>query len=495
MTILDGFMIVFQAQNILLLVGGVVLGIVVGVIPGLTASLAISLLLPVTFGVPAVASLNMLIGIYIGGCYGGSITAILIRTPGTPGAAATVMDGYPMAQKGEAGRAIGIATFCSSMGGLISCTFLIFLSPTLSRFALRFSSAEYFALALFGLTVVFSVSGKSLLKGAIAGCLGLLINTVGMDPLVGVQRFTFGIRNLMIGFPLLPTIIGIFAIPEAIRLFEGKKSETVAATTEVGRIIPRLADIIALKWTILKSSIIGVFIGTLPGPGANVAGFVSYAEARRTSKHPELFGTGIIEGVAAPETANSAVSGGNLIPTLSLGVPGDGVMAILLGAFTIQGLTPGPMLFRDRPDIIYSIFSGAIVSHLIVLIAGLFLAFFLVRISTVSKITLAPIIAIMAMIGSYAAESSIAHMTITVVFGVVSYFLEKMSFPMPPVVLAIVLGTLAENNFRIALIRSRGDWGIFVHSPIAVFFLSVAVFSIALSLYRAYKASRNTKTT
>ena len=494
MGILEGLAVVFMPQNIFLLVVGVVMGILIGSIPGLTSTLAISLLLPFTFGLEPATALNMLIGIYIGGAYGGAITAVLLRTPGTPGAAATILDGYPMAQRGEAGRAIGIITAGSFIGGMISAGFMIFLSPSISRFALNFSSAEYFALAVFGLTIIFSVAGKSLLKAAIAGLIGLVINTVGMDVITGSPRFTFGISALLVGFPLLPAVIGLFAISEVLRLFEGnsQKSES-ALTSKIGSVLPRWADLKKLKWTFLRSGLIGSFIGALPGPGPNIAAFVSYGAARSASKNPEEFGTGAIEGVAAPETANNAVTGGCLIPMLTLGVPGDAVTAVILGALTIQGLQPGPLLFRDHPDLINAIFAGFMVSTVVMAISGLLLAMILVRISLVSKTTLAPIIAIMALIGAYASESSMIHMQIAIIFGIGGYLLEKMGFPLAPIALAIVLGTLAENNFRLTLIRSGGDWSTFVGSPIAIVFLLIAVISLGFALRKGFKDRKKAK--
>lgn len=488
MDFLSGLATVFQAGNLLLLVLGVILGIVVGAIPGLTATLAISLLLPFTFGLDASTALIMLVGIYVGGIYGGSITAILLRTPGTPGAAATAMDGYPLTLKGQGGRALGIATAASFTGGIISAAFMIFLSPAISSFALKFSSAEFFALAFFGLTIIFSVSGGSLLKGAIAGCIGLLINTVGFDRIVAYPRFTFGSRNLLVGFPLLPSIIGLFAISEVLRLFLADPRKKDEAPLKVGRILPRWPDILHLKWIFLKSSVIGTFIGALPGAGANIASFVSYNEAKRSSKTPEEFGKGIIDGVAASEASNNAVTGGALIPMLTLGVPGDSVTAVLLGALTIQGLQPGPLLFRDNPDVVNAIFAGIIVANVVMLLSGITLSTIFARIATIKKTTLAPIIAIFSLIGAFAGEGSFWHMTIAAAFGIGGYFLEKNHFPLAPIALAIVLGSLAESNFRTALIRANGSPLIFFSSPISVFFLAVAIGSIFFSLRKQRKA-------
>jgi len=482
MNFVAGLQSVFTIGNFAVLLLGVIMGIIVGAIPGLTATLAISLLLPFTYSLEATTAMIMLMGIYCGGIYGGSITAILLRTPGTPGAAATTLDGYPLALKGQGGRALGIATFSSFYGGQFSALFLIFLAPLISSFALKFSSAEMFALAFFGLTIIFAVSGGSLLKGCIAGCIGLLINTVGLDRIVAYPRFTFGNKNLMVGFPLLPAIIGLFAISEVLRLFAQKPQNEDEKPEKVGRILPYWSDIFHLKWVLLKSSLIGTFIGALPGAGANVAAFVAYNEAKRSSKTPEAFGKGIIDGVAAPEAANNAVTGGALIPMLTLAVPGDAVTAVLLGALTIQGLQPGPLLFKEHPQVINAIFASIIIANCAMFVFGITLSSVFARIATIKKTVLAPIIAIFALIGAFAGESSFWHMTIATIFGIFGYLLEKHGYPLAPIALAIVLGNLAESNFRTALIRSNGNPLIFISSPISIFFLAIAVCSVIITL-------------
>ncbi|MBS4023210.1 MAG: tripartite tricarboxylate transporter permease [Dethiobacter sp.] len=484
MEFLRAFIIVFEPVNFLLLTSGVILGIVVGAIPGLTATLAISLLLPFTFGLSAIPALIMLLGIYVGGIYGGSITAILIRTPGTPGAAATALDGYPLTQQGLGGKALGVATTASFFGGILSAAIMIWLSPIISSFALKFSSAEYFALAFFGLTIIFSVSGKSLLKGAVSGTIGLLIASVGLDKIAPYPRFTFGISNLIIGFPLLPAVIGLFAIAEVFRMFENPEETTMKVKAKIGRILPTLKELKGLLGLYFKSGLIGTFIGALPGAGANVASFLSYSEAKRTSKTPEKFGTGMIEGVAASEAANNAVTGGALIPMLTLGIPGDAVTAVLLGALTIQGLQPGPLLFRNHMNVIQPLFAGLLVANLVMLISGLSMAPFVARIATLKKTTLLPAIAIFALIGAFATEGSLFHMKIALGFGILGYILEKYEFPVAPIALAIILGPLAETSFRTALIRSRGDMSVFFTRPISVILIALAFASIIYTLYR-----------
>lgn len=485
-----GLFVVLHPSNLLLLVVGVIMGIVVGAIPGLTATLAISLLLPFTFGLKAVPALIMLVGIYVGGIYGGSITAILIRTPGTPGAAATTLDGYPLTMQGKGGKALGFATTASFYGGMLSAIIMILLSPLISKFALQFSSAEYFALAFFGLTVIFSVSGKSLLKGFISGLLGLIIACVGLDNIVPYPRFTFGYTELLIGFPLLPAVIGLFAVSEVLRLFEISGESEEKIKFNIGRILPTFQELKSMLWIFTKSGLIGTFIGALPGAGANVASFVSYSEARRTSKTPEKFGTGMVEGVAASEAANNAVTGGALIPMLTLGIPGDAVTAVLLGALTIQGLQPGPLLFRDHMNVIEPLFAGIIVANIVMLITGLSGAPLVARIATLKKINLIPAIAIFALIGAFATEGSFIHMGIALGFGIMGYFLERYGFPLAPIALAIILGPLAEVNFRTALIRSGGSLDIFLTRPISLVLIVLAVFSVVFTLKKEWDASR-----
>lgn len=487
MDLLDAFLIVIQPGNFILLAVGVIAGIIVGAIPGLTATLAISLLLPFTFGIEAVPALVMLMGIYCGGIYGGSITAVLIRAPGTPGAAATAIEGYPLTLKGQGGKAVGMATVASFIGGMFSAGVMIWLSPIISKFALEFDAPEYFSLALFGLTIIFSVSGKSLLKGMISGVIGLLLATVGLDHIIPYPRFTFGIFELIIGFPLLPAVIGLFAVSEVFRMLE-KDEEMGKITAKIGPIIPNLRELKDCAYTFLKSSIIGTFVGALPGAGANIASFVSYSEAKRTSKHPEKFGTGVLEGVAACEAANNAVTGGALIPMLTLGIPGDAVTAVLLGALTIQGLAPGPLLFRDHMDVVSPIFAGILVANTVMLIAGLSGARIFARIATIKRSILLPAIAIFSLIGAFATESSIFHMGIALGFGIMGYFLERYEFPLAPIALAIILGPLAETSFRTSLLKSDGNLSIFFTRPISLVLILLAVASVAYTLYRQLSA-------
>jgi putative tricarboxylic transport membrane protein len=487
--ILQAFTELISPLNILLLFLGVLAGVTVGAIPGLTATLAISLLLPFTFMLSPTPALLLLLGIYCGGVYGGAITAILVRAPGTPGAVATSFDGYPLTLKGQGGRALGIAAFGSFCGGIISVIIMVIMSPAISSFALRFSSAEYFALAVFGLTIIFSISGKSILKGMIACVLGLLFATFGIDLISPHPRFNFEQHQLTIGLPLLPVIIGLFAVSEVFRMLEDtKKRKKISASFD--KVIPSLKDIKALKWIFVKSGVIGSFIGALPGAGANMASFVSYSEAKRTSKKPEEFGKGNIEGVASAESANSAVVGGALIPTLTLGIPGDAVTAVLLGALTIQGIQPGPLLFVEHKDLIYVLYIGLFVAMFFLLFIGLSAARVFAKISKVGKNLLIPFVIIFSLVGAYAAEWSMYHLWVALIFGVVGYLLEKYGFPVAPLALAFILGPIIERSFRRAIIRSDEGLMIFISSPISITLLSLTVLIVSYSFYKQNKAKK-----
>ncbi|MCL1818006.1 MAG: tripartite tricarboxylate transporter permease, partial [Spirochaetaceae bacterium] len=340
---------VFVGENILLVLLGAMGGVLVGAIPGLTSTMSIALLIPFTYGLSIVPAIGMLLGIFCGAMYGGSIAAILIRTPGTPAAAATVLDGYPMGQKGEAGRALSVALFSSFCGGILGALIMTFLSPFISRMALKFGPAEFFTLAVFGLSVIISISGKSLTKGLISGFFGLLIATIGMDKTCAYLRFS-RLEGFYEGIPFIPALIGLFALSEVFSNIENiLKGEKI--TAKISGVLPSWADIKTIAATIIKGALIGTFVGAVPGAGGDIAAFVSYSEAKRVSKHPELFGTGVPEGIAAAECANNACSGGAMIPLLSLGVPGDSNTAVLMGAFILQGFQPGPMMYVDHLDI------------------------------------------------------------------------------------------------------------------------------------------------
>ena len=474
--------VLFDWHVMLAVFMGVTGGIAIGALPGLTATMGVALLVPFTFGRPPIESLAMLLGIYCGGMYGGSISAILLRTPGTPAGAATVLEGYPMGQRGEAGRALAMALFASFCGGMIGALIMTFLSPFVAGVALEFSYVEYFALALFGLSVIISISGTSIVKGIMSGFFGLLLATIGMDPISGFPRFIFGQMDLMEGPSFIPTLIGLFAVAELFSNIE-KMGVTERIKAKIGQYFPSWADIKTSLPNIIKSSLIGTGVGAVPGAGGDIAAFVSYAEAKRSSRHPEKFGTGLVEGVAATESSNNACSGGAMIPLLSLGVPGDAVTAVLLGAFVIQGLQPGPLLYKEHLDVVYNVFASMIIANIAMLIVGAVGVRFFARIIGVQKEILIPIIFVLSLVGSYAMRQNVVDVYLTIGFGVIGYLMQRYHYPLSPILLALILGPMAESNLRRSMVVSGGDWHILFSRPIAVGLMLLGVGFLIASVW------------
>lgn len=479
---------VFQPQCLWAIFIGVFGGTVIGALPGLTATMGVALLIPMTFGTDPVVGLNMLIGIFIGGIYGGCISSILVKTPGTPASAATVLDGYPLAQKGQAIKALGMATMASGIGGLFSCVVLAFMAPILASVALKFGPVEYFSLAAFGLAIIASLS-SDILKGVLVGCLGMLVSTIGADPIGGVQRFTFGSTGFSDGVAFIPALIGLFAISEVLVQIERLFEKSGAAVTLSGS-IPTMAELKKCWKTLLRGSIIGTFVGIVPGTGSGTASWISYSEAKRTSKHPETFGTGEIEGVAATESANNAVCGGALVPLLALGIPGDSVTAVLVGGLMIQGLTPGPMLFAERPDVIVGIFTGSFIANIFMIIIGLAGVRLFAQVLNIPKKILLMAIVMFCLLGSYSINMNTTDLFTMLVFGVVGYFLQKYDFSLGAVCISLILGPIAEENLRLAYIANQGDMTVFLTKPISLVFVLLTVFSLAWPVYREFKTGK-----
>ncbi|PRD42894.1 C4-dicarboxylate ABC transporter permease [Phyllobacterium phragmitis] len=478
----------FQPQVLWAIALGTLGGIVIGALPGLTATMGVALLIPLTFGMPPVMGINMLIGIYIGGIYGGCISAILLRTPGTPASAATVLDGYPMARNGEAGKALGMATIASACGMLFASIVLATLAPQLAGVALKFGAPEYFALALFGLTIIASLSGD-ILKGAISGCLGVLISCVGADPISGVLRYTFGVSGFASGFSFTPALIGLFALSEVFTQLErlGRTEETPAKVS--GR-WPSYQDMRESANALVRGSLIGTIIGVIPGTGSGTASWISYNEARRTSKTPERFGTGYAPGIAATESANSAVCAGALIPLLALGIPGDVVTAVLMGGLMIQGLAPGPMLFETRPDIIVGIFGGTFLATIFMFVFGMMLIPIASKILLVPRRILTMSIVVFCFIGSFAINLNPVDLYTMVGFGILGWGMQKYGFSQAALCIALILGPLAEANLRRGLLQTGDDLVAFVSGPITLLFLGLTVISLALPYLQARRAKR-----
>lgn len=479
---------IFTATNLIFMFLGMAAGTVIGALPGLTATMGVAILLPLTFGMDSVTGMLTLLAVYCGGIYGGSITAILIKAPGTPASAATVLDGYPMSRRGEGGNALYAALISSVIGGIFSCIMLIFFAPKLAQAALKFGSPEYFSLALFGLTVISVATSKNAFKGLMMASVGLLITMIGIDPIEGVTRFTFGSTNLSSGIALVPAMLGAFALTEVyVKVRDGDLSAGPAAGYSKASLKAR--DLLKYWKTILKASCIGTFIGAVPGTGAAISSFLSYNEAKRASKDPESFGKGNIEGVIASETANNAVTGATLIPLLTLGIPGDSVTAILIGALMMQGIVPGPTLFVDDVYWVYAIMGGLVIINLIMFLEGKFFCRFFINVTKIPANVLIAVIMILCVLGSFAVNNAVFDVKVTLVFGILCYVLSRLDFPMTPLVISMVLGSLAERNLRQSLVMSRGSFSIFLSRPISVMFLAVTFLLLAVSVWKSLKES------
>lgn len=464
---------------------GVAAGISIGAMPGLTSTMGIALLMPLTFAMEAHLGMMLLIGEFVGAIYGGSITAILINTPGTPSAAATVMDGYQFTKRGEPGRALGISTVASFGGGVISGILMILIAPILANVALRFSAPETFALAFFGISIISSVSGKSLLKGLLSGAMGLVLSLVGMDNITGFTRFAFGTTFLMGGIAFIPVMVGLFAMSQCFLSLEELDVKSVVIQ-KIKNALPTRQDLKTIWPTIVRGGITGTFIGIIPGAGGDISAFVSYDMERRVSKHPQLFGTGIPEGVAAPESSNNGTTGGALIPLLTLGIPGDANTAVMLGALMIHNLTPGPMLFVEKADIVNTLFIGFMAANVFMLILGLLGIPLFVKIVQIPKRILVPVVIVLCIVGSYAINNNYLDIVVMLVAGVAGYVLVKGGFPLSPIVLALILGPMAEGNLRRSLVMSGGSPMIFLERPIAAVFIVIAVICLFLPIIKRW---------
>lgn len=487
--ILEVLSLFLSVENILMIALGVVIGVVIGAIPGLTATMAVALALPFTFGMEPVTAILLLVGIYKGGMYGGSITAILIRTPGSPASASTLLDGYPMAQKGEAKKALSMALYASCIADFISNLSLIFLAGFLAQLALSFGPPEYFWLICFSLTIIISVSGDSVMKGLIAAALGVILALVGMDPVYGTERLTFDNFNLMDRINFIPLLIGLFAIPEILEFYLSRAREHIQ--TAVAGADMTWQELKRSMRTIIRGSFIGVIIGAIPGTGATAASFISYSEARRNSPNRENFGKGEIEGVAAAESGNNAVAGATMIPLLSLGIPGDVITAIILGAFMIHGLTPGPILFQENMNLIYALFCGIMLSSVVLFGTGKLAIRYFSRIADVPKQILFPIVLMFCIYGAYAVNNSTFDIAVMLVFGLVGFIFNRTGFAAAPFLIGFILGPMLEDNFRRSLLISNHSFDVFVRSPIDWFFIALILLSLGFALHRYIQSLRN----
>jgi putative tricarboxylic transport membrane protein len=484
--VLMGFSIVLQPINLLFCFFGVLLGTLVGVLPGIGPVATISLLLPGTFKMDPVTAIIMLSGIYYGAMYGGSTTSILVNIPGEAASIITCLDGYQMARKGRAGPALGIAAIGSFIGGTFSVFMLMLLAPLLGSAALKFGPPEYFALMVFGLTLLTYISKGSILKALIMGIAGLFVGSIGMDPVSGEQRFTYGSTTLMDGVGLVPVAMGMFGIAEVLSNVEVIVKQEIFQT-KIKNIWPNWKDWAESRLAILRGSVIGFFLGILPGPSATIASFGSYALEKKISKHPEKFGTGAIEGVAGPEAANNAAVGGAFIPLLSLGIPANIVMALIFGALMIYGVQPGPLFIPQNPKLFWGLITSMYVGNAMLLILNLPLVGLWVKVLKIPYHLLFPLILLFCLIGVYTLNNNTVEILIMLIFGFIGYLMRKFEYDGAPFLIALVLGPMMENNLRQSLLISKGALSIFFTRPISVVFLLAALMMLLNSFYHHIK--------
>jgi putative tricarboxylic transport membrane protein len=484
-----GFSVVFEPLNLFYCFTGVLIGTLVGVLPGLGPVAAMSLLLPATFHTTPVASIIMLAGIYYGAMYGGSTTSILVNIPGEAASVMTCLDGYQMARQGRAGPALGISAFGSFIAGTIGIIGMMLISPPLVNFALKFGPPEYFSLMVLGLMVLTFLTSASMVRALMMATFGLIVGTIGLDNISGLARFTFNIPELLDGVGLVPVVMGLFGISEVLLNLELKTTREVF-TTKVKGLLPTLEDWARSIWAILRGTLVGFFLGILPGGGAVIASFVSYAIEKRVAKHPEEFGKGAIEGVAAPEAANNSAAQGAFIPLLTLGIPSNVVMALLLGALIVHGVTPGPLLLSQHPQLFWGVVASMYVGNIMLLALNLPLIGMWVQLLKVPYAILFPIIILFCLIGSYSINNSTTDVAIMLVFGVIGYLMKKISLEAAPMVLAFVLGPMMETALRQALIKSRGSFSIFFTRPISATCLIIAIALMVIPLLPWFRRRR-----
>lgn len=487
----------FTFKNVLAIFGGVAIGTFFGAVPGMTITMSVALTLPFTFSMEPLTAISLLLAVYVGAIYGGSISAILLNTPGTPAAACTCLDGFKLAQKGKAGKALKMANWASCVGDLTSTIVVIIICPLLGNLALYFASPEYFALILFSITIIGGVAGKSMIKGLIAGALGFLVATVGMDPMLGYGRYDFGSLELMNGFSFVPLLIGLFAIPEIIlqlnrsRVSKGQARIALKASEDPNDSRLTWPEFKGSFRHMLRGGFVGLILGIIPGLGATPSAFVSYERAQRSAMHPEEFGNGSLEGVAAAEAGNNGVNGSTLVPLLTLGVPGDVITAVMLGAFMIFDLKPGPMLFIEHIDLIFGLFCALIMCDVALRIVGMFFIRYAEKVATgIPTSIIFPVVAVLCVFGSYSINNSIFDIFTMLAFGLLGYVMTLFEMSSIPFLIAFVLAPMLERGLRRSLTLSGGSLLIFFKSPIAIIFFILTILviiSISRGMFRKIK--------
>ena len=475
---------------------GTIVGVIFGSVPGLTATMAIAMFLPVTYGLTTIQGISLLLALYIGGISGGLIPAILINIPGTPSSIATCFDGVPLANKGQAGKALGVGIVYSFIGTILSVAALVTIAPPLAAVALKFGPYEYFSITIFSLTLIITLASDNMIKGIISGVFGLMLATVGMAPIDSMTRYTFGNSDMRAGFDILVVLVGIYAISEIIATVE-QPADKGTGELRLNKVKIKgfgfsLKELNSQWRNCLRSAGIGIGLGILPGIGAATANIMAYSVAKNNSKYPEKFGTGIIDGVVASETANNACVGGTIIPLLTLGIPGDSTSALLLGALIIQGVTPGPLIFAQNGDLVYAVYVAMVLSSF-AMVAVQFLGLnWFVKLLKLPKYRLLPLVFVLCAVGALGLNNRIFDILLLLVFGIVGYLLNKGRYPLPPLILGFVLGPLCELNLRRALSYSQGELGPFFTQPLSLLFLVCSVLSLVFGVYKARAQRRRT---
>ncbi|MCF0247319.1 MAG: tripartite tricarboxylate transporter permease [Synergistes sp.] len=472
---------------LLLIFAGTVFGVVIGALPGLTSTMGVALLVPVTFGMSPAMGLALLGAIYCSSTYSGAISAILLNIPGTPANCCTLLDGYPMTKSGNSGRAIALATSASAVGGFLSIFALLFLAPPLADFALRFGAQEYFLLAIFGVSVIASLSERNMLKGLWSGALGLFLSVIGMHPITGDIRFTGGIAELYNGLSLVVALIGLYSVPEVIASLKSSAETTGTSRKVGGGLVSQMMEVFKYKMLLARATVIGIIVGIIPGAGSSIASFVAYDDAKRSSKTPQIFGTGCAEGIIASETSNNAVVGGSLVPALTLGIPGNAVSAVLLGGLMVHGLKPGPALFTENASVVYTFIMSLFVSNIVFVPVGLFIARFCVRLIEIPASILGPLVIGLAVIGAYAINMSMVEAMIMLAVGLGGYLMKLFDVPREPLVLGLVLGSMAEGELARAMSLVHGSTFALLHSMFTTPLSLIIIFFTLLSLWQGIK--------
>lgn len=472
-----GFSVALRPENLLFALLGVLLGTIIGALPGIGPSAGIAILLPLTFGMDGATAIIMLAGIYYGAMYGGTITSVLINVPGESASVMTTLDGYQMARQGRAGAALGMAAIGSFIAGTIGVLLMMIFAPLLASYALSFGPPEYFALMLMGMATLAGLSSGSALKSLLMVVLGLMLATVGLDIISGEQRFTFEHLELLEGIEFLPIAIGLFGISELLVMAE-ETGRLEILKVKIQNVFPRGRDWVASRGAILRGSLIGFFIGVLPGAGATLSSFFSYSLEKRLSKHPEKFGTGVVEGVAGPESANNSATAGALVPMLTLGIPGSGTTAVMLGALIMYGIRPGPQIFETRPDVVWGLIASMYVGNVLLVIMNIAFIPAFVAVLRTPRAALVSTIAVLCLVGAYSLQVSLFHVWVMLAAGVFGYFMRKLNYPPAPLVLALVLGPMLEQTLRQSMIISQGSIGIFFTRPISAVLMVLALLGL-----------------